>query len=148
MRKFVALPLLAGLICFAILSTAGESKAMQNCNATPEEKAGITKAIDYYLEAGRKGDSKIAMKGFAPTATMSWAENGALKSVPIKALYDYFDEKPRETTGEIASCDVAGDVAIVRLESTSGDAKFTDMFTLVKDGKDWKIASKVYHVKN
>ncbi len=124
-----------------------EVKIMEACNATPQEKAGIEKALNYYIEAGEKGDSSIAKKGFAPTATMSWNENGEMKSVPIQALYDYFDEKPRKSAGDISACSIAGDVAIVRLESSSGDAKFTDMFTLVKDGDDWKIVSKVYHVK-
>lgn len=47
----------------------------------------------------------------------------------------------------ISSCSVAGDVAMVRIESKFGETDFSDMFTLVKDGSDWKIVSKVYHNK-
>lgn len=36
---------------------------------------------------------------------------------------------------------------MVRIESKFGEAQFSDMFTLVKDGADWKIVSKVYHAK-
>lgn len=124
-----------------------QEKPAESCKATPQERAGITKAIAYYIQAGRKGDSRIAQKGFAPAATMSWAENNALKTVPIKALYTYFDEKPRSASCEIAACSIAGDIAMARVESVFDGARFTDMFTLVKDGEDWKIVSKVYHLK-
>lgn len=124
-----------------------QEKPTENCHATPQERAGITKALAYYIQAGRKGDSRIAQKGFAPSATMSWTENNALKTVPIKALYAYFDEKPRAASCEIAACSVAGNITMARVESAFDDARFTDMFTLVKDGENWKIVSKIYHLK-
>ena len=118
------------------------------CNATADEIAGISKALDLYCEASVKGDSKIAEPAFAPTATMSYSENGKLVSVPIKALFDYYDRTgPQPASYEITSCNVATDVAIVSIDSKFGETQFADMFTLVKDGGDWKIISKIYHVK-
>lgn len=118
------------------------------CNATAEEIAGIRKALDLYCEASVKGDSKIAEPAFASTATMSYAENGKLVSVPIKALFDYYDQTGSQPASyEITLCNVATDVAIVSIDSKFGETSFADMFTLVKDGNDWKIISKVYHVK-
>lgn len=109
---------------------------------------GIVKAIDSYVEGGRQGSSEPARKGFAETATMSWSEDGKLVSVPIQTLFDGFDQwDPTPASYEILSCEVAGDVAMVAIDSKFGDACFTDMFTLVKDGYDWKIVSKVYHAK-
>lgn len=125
--------------------------SMKVCKAntcTPEELAGIEKALNYYIEAAVKGDSKIAMQGFAPAATMSYAEGCSLVTVPIQALYNYYDQTgPHNATYEISACSVAGDVAMVRIESKFGESEFSDMFTLVKDSSDWKIVSKVYHVK-
>lgn len=118
------------------------------CNAAADEIAGICKALDLYCEASVKGDSKIAEPAFAPTATMSYAEDGKLVSVPIKALFDYYDQTgPQPASYEITSCNVATDVAIVSIDSKFGGTRFADMFTLVKDGGDWKIISKIYHVK-
>ncbi len=118
------------------------------CNATADEIAGIRKTLDLYCEASVKGDSKIAEPAFAPTATMSYAENGKLVSVPIKALFDYYDQTgPQPASYEITSCNVATDAAIVSIDSKFGETQFADMFTLVKDGDDWKIISKIYHVK-
>ena len=117
-------------------------------NATAAEIAGIRKALDLYCEASVKGNSKIAEPAFAPTATMSYADDGKLVSVPIKALFDYYDQTgPQPASYEITSCNVATDVAIVSIDSKFGETSFADMFTLVKDGNDWKIISKIYHVK-
>ena len=97
------------------------------CNATSDEIAGIRKALDLYCEA---------------------SENDQLVSVPIKALFDYYDQTgPQPSSYEITSCNVATDVAIVSIDSKFGETCFADMFTLVKDGNDWKIISKVYHEK-
>ena len=116
--------------------------------ATPDEIAGIKKALGYYTEAAVKGDSKIAMQGFAPAATMSYAESDSLVTVPNKALYDYYDRTgPHDASYKISDCSVAGKVAMVRIESKFGEYEFTDMFTLVKDGSEWKIVSKVYQTK-
>lgn len=134
--------------------TTTENKSENVCagtkcyNATADEITGIRKALDLYCEASIKGDSKIAAPAFAPTATMSYAENGKLVSVPIKALFDYYDQTgPQPATYEITSCNVATDAAIVSIDSKFGETQFADMFTLVKDGDDWKIISKIYHVK-
>ena len=121
----------------------------ESCSqATPDEIDGVRKALGYYTEAAVKGDCKIAMQGFAPKATMSYVESDSLVTVPIQALYDYYDQTgPHDATYEISDCSVAGNVAMVRIESKFGENEFTDMFTLVKDGSDWKIVSKVYQTK-
>lgn len=122
-----------------------KTEVMQN---NQEQKEGILKAIDLYVEAGKKGDGNIAKPAFASTATMSWSENGVLKSVPIQALFDGFSAmKPMEANYKLTTLDVEGDVAIARIESQFGPDKYADMFTLVKDGSDWKIISKIYQIK-
>jgi len=116
--------------------------------STEEQKTGILQAIDLYVESGRSGDSSSAKEAFAKTATMSWTENGELKSVPIQTLYDIFDTNgPGEASYELTTLDVEEDVAIVRIESQFGATRFADLFTLVKEGNKWKIISKIYHTK-
>lgn len=109
----------AGLfVASAVSSCCGESKCDGNaaecekgcdstkvCEATtcsPEERAGIEKALNFYTEAAVKGDSKIAKQGFAPAAIMSYAEGDSLVTVPIQALYEYYDQTgPHNATYEI-----------------------------------------------
>lgn len=117
-------------------------------NISNEDLSGIRKALDLYVAAAVEGDSNVAKSAFAENATMSHAENDSLVCLPIKALYDYYDATGKHPASyEISECSVAGDVAMVRIESVFGDTKFTDMFALVKEGKDWKIVSKIFHVK-
>lgn len=123
-------------------------KNMSKINATPEEEAGVRKALDAYIEAALKGDSNIAKPIFGDLATISYSENDSLVSAPIKALFDYYDQTgPHHAEYEITSLEVAGKVAIVRIDSKFGEVAFDDMFALVKDGENWKIVSKVYNVK-
>lgn len=121
-----------------------KTEVMQN---NQEQKEAILKPIDLYVEAGRKGDGNIAKPAFLSTATMSWSENGALKSVPVQTLFDGFSAaEPMAANYKLTTLDVEGDAAIVRIESQFGPDKYADMFTLVKDGSDWKIISKIYQV--
>lgn len=108
--------------------------------------AAITKALDSYVQAAIKGDSKIAQSAFAPLATMSFVQDGKL--VTIGELYAFYDKSgPMPASYTIETVKIAGDVAIVGIDSKFGDASYDDMFALVKDGDNWKIVSMVYHVK-
>ncbi|MCI9844574.1 nuclear transport factor 2 family protein [Flavobacterium pectinovorum] len=127
--------------------TNNQIKNEKNMQVTEEQKKGILHAIDLYIEAGNKGDGKIAKEAFVTTATVSWVENGKLKSSPIQVLYDFFDQGALESSYELTSINIAEDIATVRIESQFGTAKFADMFAMVKDGDKWKIVSKVYHAK-
>ncbi|MCH5226787.1 MAG: nuclear transport factor 2 family protein [Muribaculaceae bacterium] len=118
-------------------------------NATPEQLEGINNTLEAYIKAAIKGDSKIAEPVFTDNATISHIENDSLVSLPIQALYDYYnsDVCPQPASYTITACNVSDDVAIVAIDSDFGGTKFDDMFSMVKDGKNWKIVSKVFHVK-
>ena len=145
----------AVLCCAVLISTvgiAGESKSTTckcACPCTSSVDKGIVAAVDLYIEGGRKGDSKITRKAFAPNATMSWAEKGKSVTVPIQALYDYVDKSGAQTVtrGEIKVGAQTATTAIVSVDTQFGAVKFTDMFALVRNGDEWKIVAKIYHVK-
>ncbi|NLI63324.1 MAG: nuclear transport factor 2 family protein [Bacteroidales bacterium] len=66
-------------------------------------------------------------------------------SVPIQTLCDIVSKgKAEPASYEITALDVQEDIAIVHIESQFGDAKYYDMFSLVKDENGWKIVSKIY----
>ena len=117
-------------------------------NATPSQMEDISKALDAYVDAAVKGDSKIAEPVFTSNATISHIENDTLISLPIQALFDYYNNDcPQPASYKITVCNVSDDVAIVAIDSDFGGTKFDDMFSMVKDGNDWKIVSKIFHVK-
>ena len=136
----------------AAAGTADEPKAAPcacSCQCVQSADKGIAAAVDLYIEGGRKGDSKITSKAFAPNATMSWSEKGKSVAVPIQSLYDYVDKSGAQTVtrGEIKVGAQTATTAIVSVDTQFGDAKYTDMFALVRDGDEWKIVAKVYHVR-
>ena len=161
MKKYILIPMVCALA--ALSACCGKTECdtpVRNCNQTnnsntamcsnvsSEDLAGIRKALDLYVQGAVEGDSKVARPAFADGATISHAEDGALICLPIQALFDYYDTTGKHPASyEIAECSVAGDVAMVRIESVFGEAAFTDMFTLVKEGFDWKIVSKIFQVK-
>lgn len=145
-RLALILTLAFGLTFNLACASAMESQKMDANEA--KELENITKALNMYVGAAINGNSKVAEPAFAPLATMSYVENGKLVTVPIKKLFSYFDKTGKHPASyEITSAKIAGNVAVVSIDSKFGDTKFDDMFTLVKDGNDWKIVSKVYHIK-
>ncbi len=119
-----------------------------NCHSNPEMTA-IVKTIEYYIEGGRKGNSKITEKAFADNATMSWAETGQTRTVPIKVLYDIVDKSGASTANyKLLDFNIDKNIAIVKIQSRFGPQEYIDMFTLIKDAGNWKIVSKIYRINN
>ena len=95
MKKIISIAFAAVMMTSCCNSESSNNGCNDSCNAAqdtaivantyaPED---VVKAIEYYMEGGRKASSEVAKKGFAETATMSWYENGKLKSVPIQVLF-------------------------------------------------------------
>ena len=118
-------------------------------NQMNEKMTAILKAVELYAEAGRKGSREIGEKAFTEHATMSWVEKGVITTVPISALFDGLEQTgEEEVTYSIVDLTIAGDIAFVRIDSHfSKLGYFDDMFTLAEQAGEWKIVSKIYHVK-
>lgn len=146
---------IAILGCVALMASAviaDETKSgfcPCSCAYAQSVDKGIAAAVGFYIEGGRKGDSKITRQAFAPNATMSWSDKGKVVTVPIQALYDYVDKSGAMTVthGEIKVVSSTPTTALVSVDTQFNKDKYTDTFALVKDGDAWKIVAKVYHVK-
>lgn len=124
-----------------------QKQCILNCHSNLE-MTEIIKTIEYYVEGGRKGDSKITKKAFTNNATMSWSESGQIRTVPIKVLYDIVDKSGASTASyKLLDCNIEQNIAIVKIQSQFGPQEYIDMFTLIKDIDNWKIVSKIYRVK-
>lgn len=110
-----------------------------------DSNIGIVKAIEYYIEGGEKGNSKITAKAFTDKATMSWSEDGQLKTVPIQVLFDIVDKTGASNASyKLIDYSIEKDIAIAKIQSQFGTNRYIDMFTLVKENNEWKIISKIY----
>ena len=144
--------MIVSLLSVVLISCNNTNKPQQTAgptevNASAAEQEAIKRTLEYYVEGSRQGDSKITAKAFAEGATLSGIYEGQFSLAPIQVLYDLVDSHgPQETNYTLTTWSVEGGVAIVRIEAQFGTKKYTVMFTHVKDGSDWQITSKVYHL--
>lgn len=153
MKKFLFLFLALFTINYAnvakgeIDTKSEEGNKMMNEISVKDYEA-VKKALNNYLEAGKKGDSKILQPSVYKDAIMYSAADGNVEGGSIKALFEYLDGNPAamELEANITSIDIAGNIAYAKVESNNWHgSRYTDMFLLVKDGNDWKILTKTFH---
>ena len=122
---------------------------MTNVTTETNEHKAIAKTIEYYTDGARSGKGDDMKPAFHEDATIFGYAGPDLFAGPIQLLFDWNDDNgpASELEARIASIDLAGTVATVRLELDNWNgARFTDLFTLLKVDGEWKIISKVFHV--
>ena len=113
------------------------------------EHDAIAKTLQHYIDGTRSGNGDDMKPAFHKDATIFGYAGADLFGGPIQQLFDWSDENgpAAELQARVASIDLAGTVATVRLELTDlKGASYTDMFTLLKVDGEWKILSKVFHL--
>jgi len=113
------------------------------------EHDAIAKTLQHYIDGTRSGNGDDMKPAFHKDATIFGYAGADLFGGPIQQLFDWSDENgpAAELQARVASIDLAGTVATVRLELTDlKGASYTDMFTLLKVDCEWKILSKVFHL--
>ncbi len=113
------------------------------------EHDAIAETLQHYIDGTRSGNGDDMKPAFHKDATIFGYAGADLFGGPIQQLFDWIDENgpAAELQVRVASIDLAGTVAIVRLELTNlNGARYTDMFTLLKVDGEWKIICKVFHL--
>ncbi len=122
---------------------------MSNVTTAVNDQDIIAKVIQHYIDGARSGKGEDMKPAFHKDATVFGYVGPDLFSGPIQNLFAWNDDNGPATELEdrIASIDVTGTVATVRLELENWTGfRFTDLFTLLKVDGDWKIMNKVFHV--
>ena len=112
------------------------------------EQDVITKVVQHYIDGARSGKGADMKPAFHADATVFGYVGPDLFAGPIENLFAWNDDNgpATELKDRIASIDVVGTVATVRLELENWTGiRFTDLFTLLKVDGDWKIMNKVFH---
>ncbi len=113
------------------------------------EHDAIANTLQHYIDGTRSGNGDDMKPAFHKDATIFGYAGADLFGGPIQQLFDWADENSpaAELQARVASIDIVGTVAIVRLELTNlNGARYTDMFTLLNVEGEWKIMSKVFHL--
>ena len=122
---------------------------MDDVSNNTDDREMIEKTVQFYIDGAKSGKGDDMKPAFHADAPIFGYIGDDLFSGPIQKLFDWNDENGPATDLEtkIASIDIAGTVATVRLESDNWTGhKFTDFFTLLKVEGAWKIMNKVFHL--
>lgn len=109
----------------------------------------IEKLIQHYIDGARAGKGELMRPAFHDDATIFGYVGEDLFAGPIQGLYDWNDENgpAPDIKSTIASIDIYGTVATVRLESDNWTGlRFTDLFNLLKVDGQWRVMNKVFHL--
>ncbi len=121
---------------------------MSNTTTGTNDQDVIAKVVQHYIDGARSGKGDDMRPAFHKDATVFGYVGPDLFAGPIENLFAWTDDNGPATELEdrIASIDVVGTVATVRLELENWTGiRFTDLFTLLKVDGDWKIMNKVFH---
>jgi len=120
-------------------------------NATTEvtDQNAITEIVQYYIDGAKSGKGDDMIPAFHKDATVFGYVGADLFAGPIQELFEWNDQNgpATELQARIASIDVVGTVATVRLELDNWTGyRYTDLFTLLRVDGEWKIMNKVFHL--
>ena len=122
---------------------------MSNAPTNVSDYDAITKTVQHYIDGAKSGKGDDMKPAFHEDATVFGYVGADLFAGPIQKLFAWNDDNGAATELQvrIASIDVVGTVATVRLELDNWTGyRFTDMFTLLKVDGEWKIMNKVFHM--
>jgi hypothetical protein len=117
---------------------------------TGAESAAVKLAIEnHYFKAQATGVGDHLKGTFVPEGRMMWVENGQLRQRTSDEYISGFNGKPAPDEAgrrrRVVMVDVTGDTAVAKVELDFPTVLFTDYFSLLKIGGDWKIVHKAFH---
>ncbi len=122
---------------------------MSNAPINVSEYYAIAKVVQHYIDGAKSGRGDDMKPAFHTDATIFGYTGTDLFAGPIQQLFAWNDENgpAKELQARIASIDLIGTVATVRLELDDWTGHlFTDLFTVLKVDGEWKIMNKVFHL--
>ena len=122
---------------------------MSTMTTKSTEHDAIIEVVQHYIDGAKSGSGEQMKPAFHEDATIFGYIGPDLFAGPIQQLFDWNDENgpATELQAQIASIDLTGTVATVRLELENWTGhRFTDLFTLLKVDGQWMIMNKVFHL--
>ena len=122
---------------------------MSNTATDTTERDAIAKVLQHYIDGAKSGKGDDMKPAFHTDATVFGYVGPDLFAGPIRNLFAWNDENGPAAGLQvsIANIDITGTVATVKLELDNWTGyRFTDLFTLLKVGGEWKIMNKVFHL--
>lgn len=113
-----------------------------------DASADVLEPLHAYALGHAAGDPAHFRRAFRPTAHVEGLRDGAFTSWDLDSYCALFDgPAPDEQTRSrvVEDVRVVGSVASATMTLHHGEATFTDVFVLLDEAGEWRIANKVYH---
>jgi putative lumazine-binding protein len=134
----------SGLLSNLLILTLAPAARAQ---AAPEE-AKVRQTVETYLHGLKFNDVPSLQKAFYPEAKLYFVKkDGTLGQLSQEQWYQGFEGSAgKEEAGDlrIASVDVTGNAASVKVVETYPKSVYTDYISLLKLGGEWRIVNKIY----
>jgi Putative lumazine-binding len=115
---------------------------------TAPDEAKVRQTVETYLHGLKFNDVPSLRKAFYPEAKLFFVKkDGTLGQLSQEQWYKGFEGSAgKEEAGDlrIASVDLTGNAASVKVVETYPKSVYTDYISLLRLGADWKIVNKVY----
>ncbi|HET6195214.1 MAG TPA: nuclear transport factor 2 family protein [Acetobacteraceae bacterium] len=130
-------------------SPAGQEADIALAATTPAPGDDVLIPLRAYIRGHASGDPAHFREAFLPTAHIEGMRDGAFVSWSLDDYCALFSGRPAaDEPGRrrrIDAVDIHGTVAMASMTLRHGPDTFTDIFLLVHDGSQWRIANKAYH---
>lgn len=113
-----------------------------------EASADVLEPLHAYALGHATGDPAHFRRAFRPTAHVEGLRDGAFSSWELETYCALFDGPATDEATRSRVVDdvhVVGSVASATMTLHHGEATFTDVFVLLEETGEWRIANKVYH---
>ncbi len=126
--------------------------AMVQAPGAPSDEALIRETISKYLHGLKFNDVESLKQAFLPDAKLFFVKkNGSLGQLTQAEWYEGFKAsagKEEEGDLSIASVDVTGNAASVKVEEDYPKSHYTDYVSLLKLNGEWKIVNKIFYAQS
>ena len=135
------------IIPLLLIASLGLAQAPQPAS----DEAMVRDTIANYLLGLKFNDVDSLKKAFLPDAKLYFIKkNGSLGQLSQAEWYDGFKASAgKEEQGNlpIASVDITGNAAAVKVEEDYPKSHYTDYVSLLKMNGEWKIVNKIFYAK-
>ena len=133
-------------ILLAVFVAAHISALAQN-----SEEAGVREAIGHYFQGHATGMGEHFRKAFHPDAKLFFIRDGKFSTWTLDEYVARASGKPADDEAQrkrsIASIDITGNAAIVKVVLDYPNTQFVDYMSMLKIDGQWKIVNKTFYAE-
>ena len=125
--------------------------AHSSVRAQNSEEAGVREAIGYYFQGHATGMGEHFRKAFHPDAKLFFIRDGKFSTWTLDEYVARASGKPADDEAQrkrsIASIDITGNAAIVKVVLDYPNTQFVDYMSMLKIDGQWKIVNKTFYAE-